>query len=139
MKKMLFYILLCTHFKSTGQVSHQLPTSEIYLIPFWGTILGGYVDQGAYINFAGPSLGYRFGKSQFLIGMLPTLRFKKDTDIIKNSWVIPTLGFGLTYTYKAFAIQVPLYYTSKTSITNGHWHVGLGIGFKISEIKSLKK
>jgi hypothetical protein len=64
--------------------------------------------------------------------MLPSLRFKEDSGAIKNSLVTPGLGFGITYCYKAIAIQVPLYYNSKTSLKNGNWQLGIGLGFKIS-------
>lgn len=140
MNKLLFFILLSIQFLSHGQPSNQIPipSKDIYMIPYWGTILGGYVDQGAYVNFAGPSLGYSFGKSQILIGMLPSLRFKKDPGTIKNSMVTPSLGFGITYTFKSLAFQVPIYYTNKTSTTNGHWNLGVGLGLKLSAIRFKK-
>jgi hypothetical protein len=70
--------------------------------------------------------------------MLPSLRFKKDTGTIKNSLVTPSLGFGITYTYKWLAFQVPLYYTTKTSTSNGRWNIGLGLGIKLSAIRFKK-
>ncbi len=140
MKTLLLSILLSIHLLSIGQTSHQIqiPSKEVYVIPYWGSILVGYVDQGAYVNFAGPSLGYSFGKSQILIGMLPSLRFKKDSGTIKNSLVTPSLGFGITYTFKSLAFQVPIYYTNKTSTTNGHWNLGIGLGMKLSAIRFKK-
>ena len=140
MLKMLFNFLFVLPFVLKGQTSHQLPTKEVYVIPYWGTFVSGYVDQGAFVNFTGPALGYGFGKSQILIGMLPSLRIKEDSGTTtKNSIIMPTLGFGITYTYKALAFQVPMYYTNKTSTTNGHWNIGLGLGIKLSAIRFKKK
>ena len=140
MKKLILSILLSIHFLSIGQTSHQIqiPTKEVLVIPYWGTFVSGYVDRGAFVNFTGPALGYGFGKSQILIGMLPSLRFKEDSGTTKNSVVIPTLGFGITYTYKSLAFQVPLYYTTKTSTSNGKWNIGLGLGIKMSAIRFKK-
>jgi hypothetical protein len=53
--------------------------------------------------------------------------------------VTPGLGFGITYCYKAVAIQVPLYYNSKTSLKNGNWQIGIGLGCKISALNSKNK
>jgi hypothetical protein len=137
MHKILFSFLLLMPFVSKSQTSHQLPTKEVRVIPYWGTIVCGYVDQGAFVNFTGPALGYVFGKSQILVGMLPSLRIKEDSGTTtKNSMITPTLGVGITYTYKSIAFQIPLYYSSKTSTTNGHWNVGLGVGMKLSAIFS---
>jgi hypothetical protein len=38
---------------------------------------------------------------------------------------------GLTYCYSKFVIQVPLYYNSKTTINNGRWNVGIGLGMRL--------
>ncbi len=138
MKSFLFPLVLFIHFTSYNQGT-QLPSKEVVVIPYWGTFVSGYVDQGAFINFTGPALGYGFGKSQILIGMLPSLRIKKDSGTTKNSIITPTLGFGITYNYKAFAIQVPVYYTSKSTTTNGHWNIGLGIGLKLSALRFKKE
>lgn len=107
----------------------------------WGIIASGYVDHGAYLNFTGPGLSFSHlnNKSQLTIGMLPSLRFKEDSGTIKNSFATPSLGLGLTYSYKAVAIQLPVYYNPKNSTTSGSWKIGIGIGLKISEIKFLKK
>jgi hypothetical protein len=67
--------------------------------------------------------------------MLPSLRFKNDTNTPKNAFVTPTLGVGLTYLYKSFAFQLPLYYNAKTSKSNGAWNIGVGIGIKLSVFK----
>jgi hypothetical protein len=64
--------------------------------------------------------------------MLPSLRFKVDKDSPKNASVYPNLGFGLTYSYKYLSLQIPMYYNAKTTTENGSWHVGFGIGYRIS-------
>jgi len=139
MFKLLFSFLLLVPVVSKSQTSHQLPTKEVLIKPYWGTIVTGYVDQGAFVNFTGPSLSYTFGKSQIVLGMLPSLRIKEDSGTTtKNSMITPTLGFGITYNYKAIAFQVPVYYTSKSTTTNGHWNIGLGLGLKLSTL-SFKK
>jgi hypothetical protein len=74
-----------------------------------------------------------------MLGMLPSLRFKKDNSTIKNSFVTPTLGLGFTYCYKLLAVQVPLYYNSKTSLKNGNWQIGIGIGLRMNELNKKVK
>jgi hypothetical protein len=98
-----------------------------------GTIVGGYVDNGAYLNFTGPAIKLQRGSSDLMIGVLPSLRFKEDNGITKNSLVTPSLGIGFTYNYKSFAIQMPLYYNAKTNTQNGSWQLGLGVGYKIKK------
>lgn len=62
--------------------------------------------------------------------MLPSLRIKEDqSEGTKNSAIMPTLGAGLTFVYKKLALQVPVYYNSKTATQNGAWKVGLGLGY----------
>ena len=95
-----------------------------------GIVAAGYVDHGAYLNFTGPNVSYTRGKSKLIFGMLPSLRFKLDTGTTKNSPIFPSLGVGLSYAYKHFVVQVPLYYNAKTSKTNGKWNVGVGLGYR---------
>jgi hypothetical protein len=97
-----------------------------------GIVIAGYVDQGAFVNFTGPNINYTIGHSKFIAGMLPSVRIKEDRGTTRNSWVTPNLGIGLTYCYKAFSIQLPLYYNTKTATENGRWHVGLGIGLRLN-------
>lgn len=99
-----------------------------------GVVVCGYVDDGAFLNFTGPNIKLQCANSSYMIGMLPSLKFKEDKGATKHSFVTPGLGLGITYTYKSFAVQVPLYYTGKTSVKNGEWNVGIGIGFKLSKI-----
>ena len=94
-------------------------------------MVGGYVDQGAYLNFTGPAVTYNLKNSELLLGMLPSLRFKEDKSSVKNSFVVPTLGAGITYIYKSFAFQVPVYYNPKTASNNGEWKLGVGAGLNL--------
>jgi hypothetical protein len=98
---------------------------------FEGTAVAGYVDHGGFLNFTGPNVSYAFGKSKVLAGMLPSLRFKDDKSAVRNAFVTPTLGVGITYSHKKWAVQVPLYYNAKTATVNGKWNVGIGIGMKL--------
>lgn len=100
-----------------------------------GVVVGGYVDEGAYLNFTGPNLGITLAQTKFIFGMLPSLRFKSDHGIPKNSFVTPSLGVGITFIYKRFALQLPLYYTAKTSKSDGKWMLGAGIGIKLNQPK----
>ncbi len=109
--------------------------NTLKITAYEGVIVSGYVDQGAYLNFTGPNLGLTFRQSKIMIGMLPSLRFKNDTNTPKNAFVTPTLGLGLTYLYKSIAIQLPMYYNAKTSKSNGAWNFGIGIGIKLSVFK----
>ena len=71
--------------------------------------------------------------------MMPSLRFKADNSVTKNAFVTPSLGCGLTYSYKFLAVQIPLYYSPKTSVQNGKWHVGVGIGLRLNALKKHAK
>jgi hypothetical protein len=101
-----------------------------------GYIIAGYVDNGAFINFTGPSLNCSIKESKFIIGMLPSLRFKKDDGQTKNSVITPNLGLGFTYSYKMWSFQIPLYYNTKTDTENGKWHLGVGVGLRIYKIRN---
>lgn len=105
---------------------------KVTLALYDGIFIGGYVDQGGYLNFTGPNISTTYKNSKFILGMLPSLRFKEDTKTPKNAFVTPSLGVGFTYSYKYLAVQLPLYYNAKTATENGQWHIGLGIGLRIS-------
>lgn len=92
----------------------------------------GYVDQGGFLNFTGPNINAEYGNSKFVLGMLPSLRFKQDKGTPRNSFITPNLGIGLTYSYKYYAIQIPFYYNPKTATANGQWYVGVGIGVRLN-------
>ncbi len=95
-----------------------------------GYIIAGYVDKGAYLNFTGPAIKWKKKSFTLLAGVLPSLRFKKDNNEVSNSFVMPSLGAGLTLSYKHFALQLPVFYNPKTSAVSGRWHPGIGIGYK---------
>jgi len=103
-----------------------------------GIFIGGYVDNGAFLNFTGPNINATYKNSKFMLGMLPSLRFKEDKGTPKNAFVTPNLGIGFTYSYKIWAIQMPLYYNAKTATENGRWHIGLGVGLRLSGFNKTK-
>lgn len=136
MKKFIPYFLFALTTKlSFTQSQSQLPTIEKYIIPFSGVLVSGFVDNGAFLNFTGPNLSLSKGKSQLLVGMLPSLRIKQDSGTTTNSVITPTLGFGITYCYQAFAFQIPCYYNPKTATKNGEWNIGVGVGIKLNALK----
>ncbi|MFW0716144.1 hypothetical protein [Pedobacter sp. N23S346] len=101
---------------------------------FDGTIVGGYVDHGGYINCIGPSIKYLKKPFSISAGLLPSLRIKEDKvapGATKNSLITPSLGLGLTAVFNHIALQLPLYYNAKTSAKNGEWNVGVGLGYKL--------
>lgn len=100
---------------------------------FEGVIVAGYVDEGAFINCVGPAIKFSKKPVAILVGLLPSLRIKKDkvaTGAPENSVLTPNLGAGITAIYKHLAIQVPVYYNAKTSTKDGKWKPGIGIGYK---------
>lgn len=99
--------------------------------PFDGVVIAGYVDKGAFLNFTGPNISLTLHNSKWILGMLPSLRYKEDSGLFKNSPITPNLGVGFTYCYKLFALQVPLYYNAKTATANGRWNVGVGMGMRL--------
>lgn len=99
--------------------------------PFDGTVIAGYVDNGVFLNFTGPNISFTYKSSKLILGMLPSLRYKEDSGIFKNSPITPSLGCGLTYCWKKLAVQVPIYYNTKTATANGRWNLGIGIGMRL--------
>lgn len=100
---------------------------------FEGVIVAGYVDHGAFINCTGPAIKFSKKPLSVLVGLLPSLRIKKDkvaAGAPQNSILTPNLGAGITAIYKHLAIQVPVYYNAKTSSKDGKWNPGIGIGYK---------
>ncbi len=103
-------------------------------ITLWdGMAIAGYVDNGGFVNFGGPTVKLVKKPWSFGFGILPTMRIKKDKvprGAIHNSIITPTAGFGFTMVYKHFIVQLPFYYNSKTPTTNGRWNTGIGVGYK---------
>src|SRR5690554_442197 len=107
-------------------------TNETKVTLIEGIVVAGYADNGGYVNLVGPAIKFTNKPWTMLVGLLPSLKFKEDKPASgsKNSLVTPTLGFGLTTVYKHFAIQIPLFYNSKTASRDGKWNVGIGMGYK---------
>ena len=120
----LFLFLTCSIF---GQVE------KVKFAIFDGIFIAGYVDNGAFLNCTGPNINAKYGNSKYILGMLPSVRLKKDKKIPRNAFVTPNLGVGFTSSYKVWAIQTALYYNNKTAIENGRWHLGLGLGLRLNE------
>jgi len=106
---------------------------KIAVSGYEGMIVTGYVDHGAFLNFAGPSISYKSGSTRVMFGMLPSLRYKEDQSAIKNASVLPVLGVGVSYAFKHMVVQLPLYYNAKTATKDGSWKPGLGIGYRFSQ------
>ena len=132
MKKILFIML------SIYTVSTFAQEDKVSFTLYDGIFIGGYVDNGAFLNFTGPNINSTYKNSKFILGMLPSLRFKEDKGTPKNAFVTPNLGIGFTYSYKMWAVQLPLYYNAKTAKQNGQWHIGLGIGLRLNEFNKKK-
>jgi hypothetical protein len=128
-KKMALLLCITLFTFSTSLVAQDDKVKPVF---FDGVINVGYINNGGFLNFTGPGLSATYKNSKFLFGMLPSLRFKVDKDSPKNASVYPNLGFGLTYSYKYLSLQVPMYYNAKTTTEDGSWHVGFGIGYRIS-------
>lgn len=129
---MFLFFSLCT-LSLTVRSQSNSSSVQTKATLFEGVFVAGYVDKGVYINCTGPAI--KFSKKPFsvLIGLLPSLRIKKDkvaTGAPQNSIVTPNLGAGITAIYKHLAIQVPVYYNAKTSSKDGKWNPGIGIGYK---------
>ncbi|AZB29982.1 hypothetical protein [Chryseobacterium balustinum] len=126
--KKLFYG--CGIFISTLYFSQE-KDSKLNVSFLDGIAVTGYVDHGAFLNFTGPNINFTYKNTKLMIGMLPSLRIKQDQSSgTKNSTIMPTLGIGFAVIYKKIALQIPFYYNTKTSIDNGSWKPGIGIGFK---------
>lgn len=104
--------------------------SKIKVSLFDGIAVAGYVDHGGFINFTGPNVNFKHRNTKMMIGMLPSLRIKEDhSSGTKNSPIMPTLGVGFAVIYRKVALQIPLYYNTKTSSENGAWKMGIGLGY----------
>ncbi|QNL49690.1 hypothetical protein H8S90_23725 [Olivibacter sp. SDN3] len=100
---------------------------------FDGILVAGYADEGAYLNCTGPAVKYIHKSFSVMIGLLPTLKIKKDRvedNATRNALITPTLGFGMTVSYRHFVVQIPAFYTNKTNVENGRWNPGVGVGYK---------
>ncbi len=118
---------------------HNLLQAQVQASLYEGMVIGGYVDQGGYLNFTGPNIHLTRGHSVYVLGMLPSLRFREDEGSPRNAFVTPNLGIGFSYSYKLLAIQMPFYYNPKTATENGRWHVGLGLGLNIHRFSETER
>src|SRR5262245_8310428 len=96
-------------------------TTKTTIVAWDGMEVAGYVNNGGFVNFGGPTV--KLVKKPFAIGfgILPTMRVKKDNvakGSPKNSIVTPTAGFGFTFLFKHLVLQVPFYYNTKTATSN---------------------
>ncbi len=130
MKKitLLFMILLSSLYSKAQE-------TKIMASVWDGAVVAGYVDEGGYINFGGPSVKWVKKPYAFGFGMLPSLRIKEDKDAIannkpKNQIIYPSLGAGVFLSLKHFMFQIPAFYNPKTGLENGKWNLGVGIGYK---------
>jgi len=128
----LFVMLMISDLFSQDNSNITEKDTKIRVSAIDGVLVAGYVDGGGYTNFTGPNINLTIGHSRYLISALPSLRYKNDTSEPRNAFVTPTLGLGFTYSYRAFAIQLPLYYNPKTSTENGSWHMGIGLGLRLN-------
>ena len=111
----------------------QPAKSQTKMALFEGIFVTGYVDHGAFINCAGPSVKMNKKSYSLLVGLLPSLRIKSDNakaGATRNTALMPGLGFGITSVFRHIAFQIPFYYNPKTSVENGKWNLGAGLGYK---------
>ncbi|MCX8523074.1 hypothetical protein OF897_03955 [Chryseobacterium formosus] len=115
----------------SGLYFSQENDSKVRVSFFDGIAVTGYVDHGAFLNFTGPNVNFTHKSTKMMIGMLPSLRIKEDQSSgTKNSSIMPTLGVGFAVVYKKVALQIPFYYNTKTSMENGSWKMGIGLGYR---------
>lgn len=124
--------IVLTVFSFSSINAQTPPKTKATMVAWDGMIVAGYVNDGGFINFGGPSLKLIKKPWSFGFGILPSVRIKEDNVAAgakKNSAVMPTAGFGFTLLYKHLVLQVPFYYNAKTATSNGKWHPGIGIGY----------
>jgi hypothetical protein len=84
MVKILFSFFLFIFISVHGQTTK--PTFALWD----GALVMGYVDQGGFLNFTGPNVSLGNGHSKWMLGMLPSVRFKEDTSTLhqfSQAWV----------------------------------------------------
>ena len=136
MKKLTIKTVCIAAMLFSFSITHAqtVSTTKKAIVGWDGMMIAGYVNDGGYVNFGGPSLKLIKKPWSLGFGILPTMRIKEDkvaAGAKKNSAVMPTAGFGFTVAYKHIVVQVPFYYNAKTASNNGKWHPGIGIGFKL--------
>lgn len=114
-------------------IAQNTTVKKATVVAWDGMAVAGYVNKGGFVNFGGPTVKFINKPFSIGFGILPTMRIKEDNvpkGSMKNSIVTPTAGFGITFVYRHMIVQVPFYYNSKTTTTNGKWNPGIGIGYK---------
>ena len=135
MKKVIMKAV-CTAclFSLFNSVMAQSTVAKSPTVVAWdGMAVAGYVNQGGFVNFGGPTVKLIKKPVSLGFGILPTMRIKEDNvakGSPKNSSITPTAGFGFTVVYKHMVMQVPFYYNPKTALSSGKWNPGIGIGYK---------
>lgn len=129
MKSPILFVLVAFTAITTIQ-AQTTPKKSVSFVLWDGMVVAGYVDEGGFLHFGGPTVKLVTESWSIGVGVLPSLRFKDDKNLIRNTFVTPALGAGLTFIYKHFVVQLPLYYNPKTAVDNGMWNVGFGIGYK---------
>lgn len=110
----------------------QENTTKVKASFFDGIAVAGYVDHGAFVNFTGPNVSLMHQNTKLMLGMLPSLRIRKDESPgTRNSTITPSLGIGIAAVYKKIVLQIPLYYNAKTTTQNGNWKMGIGLGYSL--------
>lgn len=135
MKKIILntICLLCMISLFNSAQAQNTITKNPTVVAWDGMAVAGYVNQGGFVNFGGPTVKLIKKPLSIGFGILPTIRIKKDNvpkDSPKNSAITPTAGFGFTVVYKHVVLQIPFYYNAKTTTKDGKWDPGVGIGFK---------
>lgn len=108
-------------------------TTKTSVVGWEGMAVAGYVNQGGFVNFGGPTVKLIKKPFSFGFGILPTMRIKEDNvakGSPRNCAITPTAGFGFTLVFKHLVLQVPFYYNAKTATRDGKWNPGFGIGYK---------
>jgi hypothetical protein len=108
MRTLILMTLLSIHSITFSQ------QSTLNITTYDGIIVAGYVNIDGFLNFTGPIISATHKESKIILSMLPSLRFKEDKGATKNTLLTPALGLGLTYTYKYWVFQLPIYYNPKT-------------------------
>jgi hypothetical protein len=114
-------------------IAQSTSVKKAKVVAWDGMAVGGYVNNGGFVNFGGPTVKFISKPFGIGFGILPTMRIKEDKvakGVMKNSAITPTAGFGFTFIYKHLVLQVPFYYNTKTATSNGKWNPGVGIGYK---------
>jgi hypothetical protein len=113
--------------------AQDAPARKTTIVIWDGMAVVGFVNNGGFVNFGGPTVKIVSKPFAIGFGILPTMRIKEDNvpkGAAKNSIITPTAGFGFTFVYKHLVLQVPFYYNPKTATANGKWNPGIGAGFK---------